>query len=142
MMSYDQPGKHSTWEFGERSAKQGARMLPAAQVTLGVPFYGRHMETGEWKTYEDLVQAHTLSDDQDEAGGYYFNSPSLIRRKTRLAMQLGLGGVMIWEVGQDCRQHAVTHGSTTHVATCPSERSSLLVAIQEGIRQRGDKEEL
>ena len=34
MMSYDQPGKHSTWEFAERVAKQGARMLPAAQVIL------------------------------------------------------------------------------------------------------------
>ena len=37
---------------------------------------------------------------------------------------------MIWEVGQDCRVQAVTHGETIHVKTCPrGEDSSLLVAI-------------
>ena len=30
--------------------------------------------------------------------GYYFNGPKLIARKAQLAMELGLGGVMIWEV--------------------------------------------
>jgi len=130
MMSYDQPGRHSTWEFAQRVAAQGARMLPPHLVTLGLPFYGRHVKTGDWKSYEDLVQMHApLEPDVDEAGGYYFNGPHLIQRKTRLAIELGLGGVMIWEVGQDCRQHAVTHGETTHVVTCPREASALLAAI-------------
>ena len=106
-------------------------MLPPHLVTLGLPFYGRHVKTGDWKSYEDLVQMHApLEPDVDEAGGYYFNGPHLIQRKTRLAIELGLGGVMIWEVGQDCRQHAVAHGETTHVVTCPQgERSALLAAI-------------
>ena len=138
MMSYDQPGRHSTWEFAERVAKQGARMLPAHQVTLGLPFYGRHVSTGDWKSYEDLVQAHApLAPGTDEAGGYYFNGPDLIMRKTRLARELGLGGVMIWEVGQDCRQNAVTHGKDTHAVTCPQgEQSALLAALARELGPR------
>jgi hypothetical protein len=32
MMSYDQGERHSTWEFAERVARQGAELLPAAKV--------------------------------------------------------------------------------------------------------------
>jgi len=131
MMSYDQPGRHSTFEFAQKVGQQGATLLPPAKVTLGVPFYGRHVGTGDWKSWEDLVQAHAPAGDVDEAAGYYFNSPVLIERKTALARDLGLAGVMIWEVGQDCRLVPVTHGQTTHVRTCPGKDSSnsLLSAI-------------
>mmetsp|Transcript_23123 Transcript_23123/g.58996 ORF Transcript_23123/g.58996 Transcript_23123/m.58996 type:complete len:349 (+) Transcript_23123:58-1104(+) len=134
-MVYDQPGKHSTWQFAVKAAKQAAEILPPHLVTLGLPFYGRHMKTGEWKTYEDLVQQHAPLDvATDEAGGYYFNGPDLIERKTRHAASLGLGGVMIWEVGQDCRVHSVVHGDTTHGVTCPNgEPSALLTAIRRGL---------
>ena len=71
-------------------------------------------------------------------GGYY-NSRALIERKTRMAAELGLGGVMIWEVGQDCRQHAVTHGKDTHAVTCPQgEQSALLAALG---RELGPRDE-
>ena len=135
MMAYDQGGKHSTWEFGQKVARQGAELLPKSLVTLGLPFYGRHTSTGDWRSYEDLVQQHApLSADVDEAGGYFFNGPAHITRKTRLAAELGLGGVMIWEVGQDCRVHAITHGATTHAVTCPDgERSALLTAVRAGL---------
>ena len=137
MMSYDQPGKHSSWEFAQRVARQGASLLPAHLVTLGLPFYGRHTATGDWKSYEDLVQRHhaSLAVDSDETpDGYFFNSPALITRKTRLAAELGLGGVMIWEVGQDCRVKQVTHGETTHGVTCPDgESSALLTAVRAGL---------
>ena len=53
-----------------------------------------------------------------------------IQKKVRYAKQLGLGGVMIWEAGQDCRLEAVERHDKTHVVTCPDgENSSLLVAI-------------
>ena len=133
-MSYDQRGKHSTWEYAEKVAAQGIAKLPAAQLTLGLPFYGRHMASGEWKTYEDLVQEHApLSPSANEAGGYFFNGPELIARKTAHARELGMGGVMIWEVGQDCRLSAVTRSGTTHGVTCPGgEESALLTAVRRG----------
>ena len=37
----------------------------------------------------------------DTAGGFHFNGPTTIRRKTQHAVQGGYGGVMIWELGQD-----------------------------------------
>ena len=140
MMSYDRPGKHSTLEFAQKVAAQGAQILPAAQLTLGVPFYGRHVRSGEWKSYEDLVQAHTAlqtaTGDVDEVAGYYLNGRQTIATKVRLAREQGLGGVMIWEVGQDCRVHAVTHGDKTHGVTCPhGAASSLLVALREAARE-------
>ena len=46
MMAYDQSGgHHSSLEFGRKVAKQGAEMLPPAQVTLGLPFYGRSSDS-------------------------------------------------------------------------------------------------
>ena len=67
--------------------------------------------------------------------GYYFNSARLIERKTRLARALGLAGVMIWEVGQDCRLVPVTRGDKVHVRTCPGEGDaySLLAAVRRAV---------
>ena len=152
MMSYDQPGEHSTLEFAQRVGAQGAGILPAGLLTLGVPFYGRHTRTGDWKSYEDLVQAHAAimrGGEADEAAGYYFNGRQTIASKVRLARELGLGGVMIWEVGQDCRVNAVTHGDKTHGVTCPEGAdSSLLVAlgreaqVTAGAHEAGVRDEL
>jgi len=138
-MAYDQsPGQHSTYDLAQKVARQGVSLLPSTshhRITLGLPFYGRHVHTGEWKSYEDIVQQlPTPWAKQNEVHGYYYNGPELIKRKTRLAIELGLGGVMIWEVGQDCRVHAITHGLTTHGVTCPyGEDSSLLTAIRRGL---------
>lgn len=137
MMSYDAGGaQHSSWELGKKSVDQGAEVLPAAKLTMGVPFYGRHSKTGDWTTYEDLVQRHdplSPSLDSVPAPGSKatigFNGVEMIERKTRYAIEQGTGGVMIWEAGQDCRLVPVTHGDKTHVRTCPSDDSSLLLAI-------------
>ncbi|CAK0800476.1 unnamed protein product [Prorocentrum cordatum] len=143
MMSYDQTGRgvhHSTLEYGLKTAKQGAEILPPLKLTLGVPFYGRHSLTGDWVTYEDLVQQHHplgpdvnhVPVDPEKFGGeatQNFNGVKWIEEKTAFALRHGLGGVMIWEVGQDCRLVPVTHGAKTHVRTCPEDNASLLLAI-------------
>lgn len=141
MMTYDQPGKdHSSFDFAVGAMRQGVELgLPAEKLTLGLPFYGRHSQTGDWTTYEDIVQKYRITDADDsvrEGGAVIgFNGKSTIRRKTEEALRLGLGGVMIWEVGQDCRTQPVTRSGRTHVATCPEgERSSLLAEIARSIR--------
>ena len=147
MMAYDQPGRHSTWDFAARVAEQAAALLPPRLITLGLPFYGRQIRSGDWKSWEDLIQQHigTLRGDpaRDEVAGYYFNGPQMIQRKVELAARLGLGGVMIWEVGQDCRQHGFrrqnkhTMAETTHQPTCPDgAASSLLAAIDRAKRSK------
>eukprot|EP00038_Savillea_parva_P017216 m.19426 g.19426 ORF g.19426 m.19426 type:complete len:361 (+) comp3691_c0_seq2:52-1134(+) len=105
MMSYDQQGQHSTWEFGKQAVDQGMAVLPAHKLTMGLPFYARDVRTGEWTTYEDVVKIHakgtTLDPSVDQLGDRYFNGIDMIRKKTAYAKEHGLGGVMIWEVGQD-----------------------------------------
>jgi chitinase len=151
MMAYDQSGEHhSTLEFGRKVAAQGAKLLPAPQVTLGLPFYGRDSATGDWVTYEDIVQQYPIKPSTDSVtkkgtGGKVslgFNGVQTIRAKVRYAIELGLGGVMIWEVGQDCRLEPVTHGTETHVRTCPpkedgGDNRSLLVAITREMAKGG-----
>ena len=89
-------------------------------------------------TYEDLVQKYPLSGKEDQVKNkdtgvkIGFNGRSTISWKVKHAITEGVGGVMIWEVGQDCRVLPVTRGATVHVKTCPNgEESSLLAAIRE-----------
>lgn len=139
MMSYDQGGgHHSTLAFGKQAVALGVKSLSPHQLTMGLPFYGR--TPGEWITYEDIVQKnHPLSPDTDEvAGNLGFNGVTTIAAKTRHAIQQKLGGVMIWEAGQDCRIFPVKRGTTEHVSTCPNgEDSSLLVAISRTMQAEG-----
>ena len=146
VMAYDAtsaaPGAgagHSPMSLAQ-SAIAGARRagLPLSRVALGVPFYGRLSSTGDWRTYEDIVQAHAPLDAASDAvpegaALVHFNGRATIAAKTRLALREGLGGIMIWEAGQDCRLVPVTHGATTHVRTCPTDESSLLRAITDTI---------
>eukprot|EP00293_Proteomonas_sulcata_P000171 CAMPEP_0184323560 /NCGR_PEP_ID=MMETSP1049-20130417/130974_1 /TAXON_ID=77928 /ORGANISM="Proteomonas sulcata, Strain CCMP704" /LENGTH=86 /DNA_ID=CAMNT_0026645107 /DNA_START=1 /DNA_END=257 /DNA_ORIENTATION=+ len=83
---------------------------------MGLPFYSRSTRTGDWKTYEDLIKMYgkKLTKSTDEIDEHYFNGYKMIQKKTRYALQNGLGGVMIWEVGQDIH---------------PSNKKSLLRAI-------------
>jgi GH18 family chitinase len=148
MMTYDAngPAGHSPMSLAEAALAGGvAAGLPAAQLTLGLPFYGRHSVTGDWTTYEDLVQRHAPLapgvDDVPAAPGsaagprISFNGVDMIARKTKMAAEAGWGGVMIWEAGQDCRMRPVTRDGRTHVRTCPGAGSdaSLLAAIARAL---------
>ena len=52
-------------------------------------------------TYAEIVQKFHPAGEVDIAGNFYFNNIRTIIRKTKAAQQDGLGGVMIWELGQD-----------------------------------------
>jgi len=72
---------------------------------LGLPFYGRNSQ-GTAFTYGELIQKYRPKPDTDEAGGFHFNGPATIQRKTAYAIRQGYGGVMIWELGQDTKGKA------------------------------------
>lgn len=141
-MTYDAPGvQHSPMELAQRAIDGAtAAGLPLSRITLGVPFYGRSSTTGDWTTYEDLVQRHaplapSLDTVKDEKGDQVgFNGREMIAKKTSLALKSGLAGLMIWEIGQDCRQQPVMRDGRTHGVTCPEGRqSSLLAALTDAV---------
>jgi len=146
-MSYDQGGaQHSPRELAEKTINQArAAGLPLNKLTLGVPFYGRDSGRGDWVTYEDLIQNHQdlLPEDDSvvkvvmdkgelkERLIIGFNGQETLKWKTELAFGNGLAGIMVWEVGQDCRVNPVVRGETVHVRTCPGqgEEKSLLYSL-------------
>lgn len=131
-MVYDQHGQHSTYDFAMTSIQHAKQhQLPLRKFTLGVPFYARHTQTGDPKTYQEVWRqlmkknkqnATAVPRDVDLLGKYYFNSQEMIRKKTTLAVDSGLGGVMIWELGQDEQPASVEHSLMRAIAqiTMPS----------------------
>jgi GH18 family chitinase len=103
LMAYDARGRHSTPAFAEADvARLIQRGAPPDKICLGVPFYGRGITNAEKAlSYAQLVQKYHPAPEIDEVDGIYFNGIKTIERKTRYALENKLGGIMIWEMGQD-----------------------------------------
>lgn len=109
LMAYDNYGRHSTYE----SAVEAVEYLKIrydvdpGKIRLGIPFYGRiysGLDPQYWTRtmiYRDIRKEYDPDPQSDEAGGFYFNGLDTVRKKTAYARENGLGGVMIWELGQD-----------------------------------------
>ena len=126
-MSYDHDGRHSTFEAAQQDVQAlVAAGAPREKIILGLPLYGRQVKNREQAlAYRDLVAKYQPKPETDEVNGLYFNGPATIRRKTEFVRAAGLGGVMVWELGQDA-----------------SGEQSLLKAIQDTVdetRQPGAK---
>ena len=102
LMCYDGDGRHATLEFVRGELKKLVESGAAAEkILLGIPFYGRHIQTRRALTYAEIVAKYRPTADIDEVAGVYFNGVRTVVRKVQLARDQKLAGVMIWEVGQD-----------------------------------------
>lgn len=105
VMAYDggDGERHSSNEFAKNCGEYWTktRGLAKEKVMLGVPFYGRP----SWAAYDQIVETHPDKYREDIAtiNGMeaHYNGVDTIERKTAYAIE-NLGGVMIWEVSQDC----------------------------------------
>jgi len=73
------------------------------KIFYGVPFYGKSQTNNkDTKTYADIIKGKesTLSQ-QDFDGTYYYDGVLQVKEKTKYAYDKGIGGIMIWEMGQD-----------------------------------------
>jgi len=101
VMAYDQGTPHAPFAGAVKDLRYWeAQGAPKTKLLLGLPFYGRNAQNTA-RTYAELVTQFKPKPDADVAGGFHFNSPATIRRKTIHAVRGGYGGVMIWELGQD-----------------------------------------
>ena len=104
VMAYDHEGpRHSTLDQAKADAMTFVkRGVPREKIRLGLPFYGRRSDDSKVEaSYAELFARYHPKANVDNAGGFYFNGPEMIARKTRWARDERLGGVMIWELGQD-----------------------------------------
>jgi len=118
IMSYDRGPYHSTYDQAVSDLQVFINAgLPREKLILGVPFYGRN-NTPPYKalSYEEILRRFHPARDVDEVDGIFFNGIDTIQRKTCLAMQERVGGVMIWELAHDT-----------------TDETSLLLAISQAI---------
>jgi GH18 family chitinase len=103
VMAYDQGVPHSPYAGATRDMKHWEKQgVPKSKLVLGIPFYGKNTK-GQALDYSDIFNRFKPGADSDLAGGYHFNGPATIRKKTAYAIREGYGGVMIWELGQDAK---------------------------------------
>ena len=76
--------------------------VPPGKIVLGLPFYGRRLgKPDQTLSYAEILRQRRPAATSDEVGGYSFNGPATIVRKTKFALERKLGGAMAWELGQD-----------------------------------------
>lgn len=93
---------HSPYAYAVQSIDYWVkeRGLEASKAIIGLPFYSKKGFGQFGPTYRQLI-ADGASPYDDYWKGAFYNGINTIEAKTRLAKKLGLGGVMIWEIGLD-----------------------------------------
>ena len=90
------------------------------KLVLGVPFYAQPEDPkGKQISYDTIINHNPENAMKDIVSingmTYHYNGEATVQRKTKLALEHGFGGMMMWEIGHD------------------SEDDSLITAISETI---------
>jgi len=105
---FDHERRHSTAAIDKSAVEEWIKyQLPLRRLTLGVPLFGVSRKTGATISFEDILASEPTLEQRPEVDesrdGVYFVNAGSLARKVQYAGQQGLGGIMIWELGQDRR---------------------------------------
>ncbi len=83
-----------------------ANNLPLEKLILGVPCYAQPENANDKQvSYAEIIKNNPANADKDMVNmngkTYYYNGETTIQRKTKLALDHGFGGMMLWEEGLD-----------------------------------------
>ena len=136
---FDGRGYHSTfykacYQVVENCRKNGADL---SKVHLGVPFYSRPTDKdsfwGNYKVVSSVLtpsnvytfpEPYTNSDGKQGNAPNYFNDRQMIYDKTSYAIDLGLGGIMIWHMACDDTEN-LGKSLTGAIAAAVEDRAAL-----------------
>lgn len=117
VMTYDFTGNWST--EGQHSSLEhtvnGIRMwmdklsAPSYKLTMGLPFYGYTWDNEVFKntpislSYDQILKSYPNDKvwEKDQVGRTYYNGKNTILEKCKSALEMKLGGVMIWQILHD-----------------------------------------
>lgn len=109
VMSYDlwdDDGNHATVDIAKDDIKKFEKKgYDKAKLDLGVPFYARPTtKDGYWYDYKDYcndLDENGLYNDSETGLTFSFNTYDIIKEKTEIAFESGLGGMMVWHYSCD-----------------------------------------
>lgn len=109
LMSYDlweDDGTHASYEIAQDDIETLTKAgYDKAKIDLGVPFYARPTtQESFWYDYSDYVDKmdeNGLAKDEENNLTISFNTYDVIAKKTQLALDSGLGGMMVWHYSCD-----------------------------------------
>lgn len=122
---WDRGGRHATLKNAQKDIRAFLKKGYAPEkLGLGLPFYARPTTREEYwydyKTYWNKMDENGLFADPATGLTFSFNTYDLIRQKTALAVNCGLGGVMVWNYAYDApadNPHSLFNAVADGIAT-------------------------
>ena len=106
--------------------------VPKEKLVLGVPFYAQPEDLSiKQMSYAAIINSDPENAKRDTVNlngtTYHYNGVTTIQKKTKLALDNGFGGMMLWELGQDSAgTHSLTGVISDMLEDNPTDRNQTI----------------